>query len=202
MIVGWGAGNGPGYKTSHQFILTATGETRIPQRYAIDFQIVDEKGIILPTPLPDVLSNEMFYGYGQNVFAVADGVVVKVKDGIPENVPQANGAIITDYDMDASTVSGNNVVLKVGENEFVHYAHLIPGSIKVREGDSIKAGTVIGLLGNSGNSVGPHLHFNFTDGIEGNYSKGLPFVFNSYKDEKGREHTKQIPLLGDIVSFY
>ena len=196
----WRVGNGPGdYTTSHQFVLTSAGETRIPQRYAIDFQIVDDKGIILPTPLPASLTNEMFYGYKEKVYAVADGVISAVKDSIPENTPKANGAIITGYDMDATTVSGNYVTLKIGDAQYVHYAHLVPGSIKVKTGDLIKAGDEIGLLGNSGNSTGPHLHFNFTDGRSANDSHGLPYVFSSFFDNEGRQHENQMPLNGRII---
>ena len=47
------------------------------------------------------------------------------------------------------------------------YAHLKPGSVKVKAGDKVKAGEVIGLLGNTGGSLAPHLHFHIVNGPEG-----------------------------------
>ena len=199
----WKVGNGPGeYKTSHQYVLTSDGATRIPQRYGIDFQVVDEKNITLPTPLPKTLTNEMFYCYGQEILAVADGVVTGFKDGISENIPQDSGETITDYEMDASTVSGNYLTIKIGEGQFVHYAHLIPGSHRFKLGDSVKKGAVLGLLGNSGNSSGPHLHFNFTDGNSANGSNGLPYVFESFQTVRDEMmHHNEIPLNQLIINF-
>lgn len=199
----WRVGNGPGEnKTSHQYVLTSNGATRIPQRYGIDFQILDMKNITLPIPLPKTLTNAMFYCYGQEIFAVADGVVTGFKDGISENVPQASGETITDYEMDASTVSGNYLTIKIGEGQFVHYAHLIPDSHRFKLGDNVKKGEIIGLLGNSGNSTGPHLHFNFTDGNSANGSNGLPYVFESFQTvSDGRIHHNKIPLNQLIINF-
>ncbi len=199
----WRVGNGPGdYETSHQYVLTREGATRIPQRYGMDFQIVDERNIILPIPLPTVLTNEMFYSYGQELFAVVDGIVSGIKDDISENVPQASGEIITNYTMNAATVAGNYLSIKVGEDQYVHYAHLIPGSHRFKLGDEVRKGQVIGLLGNSGNSTGPHLHFNFTDGNSMNGSRGLPYVFESFQtvsDEK--VHYRKIALNGTVINF-
>jgi murein DD-endopeptidase MepM/ murein hydrolase activator NlpD len=80
---------------------------------------------------------------------------------------------------------GNNVVEDIGGGRYVLYAHLKPGSIPawVREGVRLRAGELIGRVGNSGNSGAPHLHFqvmvtpSFVD------STGLPFVFETQRLE-------------------
>lgn len=51
---------------------------------------------------------------------------------------------------------GNLVIVENGEYS-TYYAHL--SSIPVSVGDTVTAGTTIGLSGNTGNSTGPHLHY-------------------------------------------
>ena len=50
---------------------------------------------------------------------------------------------------------GNHVVLEHGHIQCL-YGHL--GAINVIKGDSVKAGTIVGISGNTGRSTGPHLH--------------------------------------------
>lgn len=50
-------------------------------------------------------------------------------------------------------------MLDLGDNRHAFYGHLLPGSLRVKPGDRVRRGQVIGRLGNSGNSTGPHLHF-------------------------------------------
>ena len=54
---------------------------------------------------------------------------------------------------------GNTVIIKHDEHLYSSLSHLKEGSVKVKEGDSIKKGDVIGRCGNSGRSPYPHLHF-------------------------------------------
>jgi len=99
---------------------------------------------------------------------------------------------------------------------------LQPGSRKVKPGDKVAAGQVLGLLGNSGNSDAPHLHFHVMDGPSPLKSNGLPYVFTKFTGQgvvtdeapalKGEPtqvdstfltgpHFNQIPLDFQIISF-
>jgi murein DD-endopeptidase MepM/ murein hydrolase activator NlpD len=68
----------------------------------------------------------------------------------------------------------------MGKGRFAFYAHLQPGSIRVKVGDTVKTGQVLGLLGNSGNSDAPHLHFHIMDGPRPLSSNGLPYRFTRF----------------------
>ena len=120
--------------------------------------------------------NEQWYGFGADVVAVADGSVSVAFDGMPEQTPNTPVAGLRgprDY-------SGNHVSLQISPGVWAVYAHLQPGSVSVKTGDEVRKGQVIGKLGNSGNSSGPHLHFQLSDGPEITTSNSLPFSLDSY----------------------
>ncbi len=54
---------------------------------------------------------------------------------------------------------GNMVLISHGDGYKTRYAHMITGSITVNIGDTVEAGQTIGKVGSTGNSSGPHLHF-------------------------------------------
>jgi murein DD-endopeptidase len=198
----WICGNGPAYNSVHQYLTVREGKVRIAQRFAIDFKKVDAGGNALPSPFPDEITNKMFYGYGAEVLAVADGVVAFVKDGIPENVPQVSGEIKPAVPITRETVSGNSVTIDLGKSRYAFYAHLQPGSIRVKVGDRVRKGQVIALLGNSGNAVGPHLHFHIGDANSLNGSEGIPFVLESFTIVGEPElHKFEMPLNNNLVQF-
>ncbi len=91
-----------------------------------------------------------YYCYEKPVAAPADGTVADLTDGIPDNLIGENN-IRQNW--------GNSIVIRHGENLFSQVSHLKPGSIKVKKGDPVKKGDIIGLCGNSGRSPYPHLHF-------------------------------------------
>ena len=123
----------------------------------------------------DGSQNEQFYAYGEEVLAVADGTVVFTQDGKPEGVPdQATPA------QDLSDFGGNQVMLQIEPNVYVWYAHLQPGSLMVEVGDEVEAGTPLAKLGNTGPSLGPHLHFGLLDVNNSVTGRSLPFVLDSF----------------------
>ena len=91
-----------------------------------------------------------YYCYGQPVIAAADGTIEIIVDGIDDNV-------IGDSNLYQNW--GNSVVIKHGYKLYSQLSHLKKGSVKIKKGDTVKKGDVIGQCGNSGRSPYPHLHF-------------------------------------------
>jgi murein DD-endopeptidase MepM/ murein hydrolase activator NlpD len=171
----WLAANGPDNSTGHRRALIAlAGQGRISQRYAIDWIQLYEDG---RTWQNDPLKNASYRCYGTHAIAVADGVVADMHDGIPENVPGATSRAVP---ITPETLGGNFILLDIGQGAFAYYAHLQPGSLKVKKGDAVHRGQVLGLVGNSGNSTEPHLHFHLADRNAAIDSEGLPYAFDTF----------------------
>ena len=58
-----------------------------------------------------------------------------------------------------------------------------PGSIRVKINEKVHRGDVLALLGNSGNSDAPHLHFHVTDDNSPLGAEGVPFVFDFFEQQ-------------------
>ena len=120
----------------------------------------------------DIKKLENWPFYKVEILAAAAGRVTDAVDGLKDQVPGASPTDIT-----AETAAGNHVIIDMGEGRYAMYAHLVPGSVRVKVGEQVARGQVIGLLGNSGNSDAPHLHFQVTDRPSPLDAVGLPFVF-------------------------
>jgi murein DD-endopeptidase len=124
----------------------------------------------------DSKSNANFYRYGE-VVAVAGGRVSDLKDGLPENVgsnEQGTRAIALE------NIAGNYLILDLGQGRFALYAHLQPGSLRVKLGDKVKVDQVLARLGNSGNSDAPHLHIQLMDANSPLDAEGLPYELETF----------------------
>jgi hypothetical protein len=169
----WLTANGPDSLSGHRRALVPVdGNASIAQRFGIDYLIIDDSS---RTFVGDRLKNESYYAEGKEAIAVADGVVAATKDGIPENVPGGRAVPIT-----LETVGGNHVILDIGGGRYAFYAHLKPGSLRVRTGDRVRRGQVVGLVGNSGNSTEPHLHFHLSDGTSPLGAQGVPYAIETF----------------------
>lgn len=173
---GWLVANGPDPNTGHRRALVPVdGAPAIAQRFAIDYVKMNEHGRRF---IGDSLKNESYFAEGVDALAVADGIVVSVKDSIPENVPGVTSRAVP---ITLETVGGNFVILDIGQGRYAFYAHLKPGSLRVRPGDRVRQGQVVGLVGNSGNSTEPHLHFHLADGTSPLGSEGIPYVHETFQ---------------------
>ena len=144
------------------------------QRFAIDWMRVNAKGELVQGDPADV---HHYIDYGAKVYAVADGTVVDVLNDLPDQPP---GKLPDPTKITLRTVDGNHVTIDMGHGLYVFYAHLGKGTVRVHRGDRVKAGDVIGELGNSGNTSAPHLHLHVMDSPSALASDGLPYVIDRF----------------------
>jgi hypothetical protein len=191
---GWIVANAPGPMVGHRrAALAAKGSWYLAQRYAIDMVRLTGDDIHRGEPT----ENKSHFAYGVPLLAVADGQVVAVKDGIPENIPHPDERAVA---INRDTLAGNYVVLDIGAGDHAVYAHLIPGSLKVAVGDTVKTGDVLGRIGNSGNSTQPHLHFHMCDAPDALLCQGRAYAFPEYRQRVLDMRNPTKPEVGSPVT--
>ncbi|MDE5539752.1 MAG: M23 family metallopeptidase [Bacilli bacterium] len=99
-------------------------------------------------------------GMGSPIYAVADGIVTTAYSGCPD---RGRG-----YGDTCGGTFGNSVVIQHANGYYTRYAHLTH-KVKVKVGDTVKKGDVIGYMGSSGSSTGTHLHFATAKGSPTSY---------------------------------
>lgn len=198
-------------------IQPVNGRLHLGQRFAIDWNGMDADHRWV---VGDPALNRSWVFYDKPVLAVADARVVQSVDRFPDQTPGDPEPVTL------AEADGNYVILRLSRGHFAFYAHLAPGSVRVEAGDRVRSGEVIGRLGNSGSSTGPHLHFQMMDRPSALASDGLPYVFERFR-RQGRippltpelaaqveagdptpleavpraRHRDQLPLGRDVVAF-
>ncbi len=127
--------------------------------------------------------------YGEEVYAIADGTVVKVYNNFDVNTIGKSSDELKQLEHvhgQWPVICGNFVTIKHSGGECSTYAHLIYKSIRVKPGDKVKQGQIIGLVGNTGLSSCPHLHFELRYGNTAN-SRGLPCCFTNIIGTQGEK---------------
>ena len=169
---------------------TTSHRTMHSQEFGIDLMQYNDD---LTIPQVDSTPNEEFKMYRQDVLAIADGEVVDCFDESPENptapemLPSETRKEIAEKYGFVVAASGNYVTLKHPNDEYSFYAHLATDSVTVEKGQKVKQGQVLGKLGNSGNSTGPHLHFQLMAGPSMLTARGLPCHFRNIVDLTGEK---------------
>ncbi|MGC1677980.1 MAG: M23 family metallopeptidase [Candidatus Binataceae bacterium] len=149
------------------------GAVWVAQRYAVDWEQLNNDDRICSGPTKLVKSYTI---YGKQVLAVADGTVVTAINDQPDVTP---GSFPPGLTLDQA--DGNAVILDIGGGNYAMYAHMQPGSVRVAVGDKVTRGQVLGLVGNSGNTLAPHLHFQMMDSPRSLQSNGLPYEIDRYQ---------------------
>ncbi|MGY0691842.1 peptidoglycan DD-metalloendopeptidase family protein [Virgibacillus sp. FSP13] len=150
------------------------------QRYAYDLVMMNGDTSFKGDPA----NNESYYAFGKEVVAPRGGVVVSVENAIPDNTPTV--------DTNTEEPLGNHVIIEHENNEYSVIAHLREGSLKIVEGDKVSANDLVGLVGNSGNSSEPHIHFHVVDSPKWKEATSIRIKFANGID----------PVRGDIVTGF
>lgn len=158
------------------------------QKNAFDMIITNADGKSYKT---NGKTNEDYYAFGQNLTAPCEAEVVFAVDGVKDNTPGMMNTLLT---------LGNSVMLKTPENEYVVFAHFKRGTVKVKQGDKVKTGQLLGQCGNSGNSSEPHLHFHIQDAEDFNQATGIKCFFDKVK-VNNEIKSDYSPVKGDKVSL-
>ena len=205
----WVAGNGPSNTSGHRrALIPIDGRAYISQRFAIDWVELYPDG---KTYKGDPADNKNYRAYGHEIQSVADGTVTETKDGIPQNIPSETARAMP---ITLETIGGNHVIVDIGNGQYAFYAHMQPGSLRVKVGDKVRRGQVLGLLGNSGNSTEPHLHFDICNASSMLGCEGIPYALASFEllgqgdgwkpsdsHQAGVKHEMEIPLEDEVVGF-
>lgn len=212
-----------------EWLCPNTPGTRVPShgtnmlgtRYAYDFIQVDWTRLGRPAYRRSVIrrilsgvSLQDYYCWGQEVHSPCDGVVIAAEDGWPEN---AKTNLRTDLSRahniarhfdpgkdDIRSVAGNYVIIRASEHVYAALCHLQTDSVDVSVGQHLTQGDVLGRVGHSGNSLGPHLHFQLMDSYNMAEAKGIPCAFTEYEifqDGRWNKVHDGIPTSRDRIRF-
>jgi hypothetical protein len=166
----WTWRNGPGEGVYHTHV-------RFPeQRYAYDL-VITASGA---TYAGDPAISTSYHCFGQPIRAAHGGKVVLVDDTVPDNLgntpspandpPKKNGQVIVDH----------------GDGRVALYVHVQQGSAKVKVGDTVNAGDVLALVGNSGFTTEPHLHFEILETDATGRAHAVPIMPSGLVDAAGK----------------
>ncbi|MGW4032578.1 M23 family metallopeptidase [Streptomyces sp. NPDC004838] len=138
---------------------------------------------------PLVRRNSAFPAFGAPLLAVADATVVHASDRQRDHLSRTSLPMVI-YLMvvegflrslgGPSLVTGNRIVLDLGDGTYAMYAHVRRGSLTVRAGDRVRAGQQLAQCGNSGNSTEPHVHFQLMDAPDLDTARGIPFRWRGF----------------------
>jgi len=134
--------------------------------------------------------NTDYFCYGQPVLAPASGVVVQAGTQAQDHAPGRPTDVMS---------RGNYVVIAHGNSEYSLIPYMKAGSVKLRPGQRVKQGDIVGECGDSGSSPFPHVEYSLQNTRGFPLPKTLPAQFVDYTAD-GKPVPIGEPLRGQIVS--
>lgn len=165
-------------------IISAAGVLESGHRNRSGMYAIDALGLN-PTYGPMVQSNRdedptNYAGWGREIIAPAAGTIVVAKgDHVDQPIADKSDPAYYLPQYPNGGDPGNFVVIDHGNDEFSMIAHMQKGTVRVKAGDRVVQGQVLGLMGNSGDTSGPHVHYQLQNGPDWEHSDALPFKFTN-----------------------
>jgi len=127
------------------------------------------------------------YAWGKEIFSPFEGEVIKVEDDARDRIDLnfirdlINGLFLAPRSNkdDIGFFLGNYVVMESKDGVLALFAHLRQGTAVVSKGQKVVAGELIAQVGNSGNTIQPHLHFQLMTDHDVSKAAPVPFVFET-----------------------
>ena len=156
-------------------------------KHAWDFVLTDKNGKEYKNEGDFV---EDYLCYGKTIIAPGAGTIVEVIDGLEDN---------TIGDMDVLNNWGNTLVIKHTDYLYSQISHIKKDSFKVKKGNFVKKGEALALVGNSGRSPYPHIHFQLqkTPSVG---SKTIDYPIDHFRTSRGVIENFKKPKLADLVA--
>jgi hypothetical protein len=128
-----------------------------------------------------------WYGFGADVLASADGIVVRAIDRFSDNRVWGKGK------------DANTVIVRHGDSALSEYVHLQQGSLRVQVGDHVKRGQVLARCGSSGAET-PHLHWALLSSLEPIRTQPASFAHYEVREAGGTwRAVSGMPRLREVV---
>jgi hypothetical protein len=165
--------------------LCFNGELYLSQRFGIDFMQLADGELFNGDPR----DLESWHCYGAELMAVADGVVTAVRNDLLDITPYEP----LPYKLTKQNIAGNHIVVDMGNGMSFVFAHMKTGSVKVKVGDRVSKGQILGQVGNNGSTTNPHLHVHVCSGSDILQGRGIPVEFERFT------LTGSFPSLADLL---
>ncbi|MGH4121788.1 MAG: M23 family metallopeptidase [Clostridium sp.] len=151
---------------------------RNSDEFAFDLAKLDRNDM---TPINKDMKPEEYPCYGEKVYAIADGLVVQVYEDMNVNtigISKKEGEKLESIHGYWPIITGNVVSIQHDRGEYSQVDHLQYHSINLKVGERVKQGQIIGLVGDTGLSNCPHLHFELTNGFNAE-ARSFPCFFTN-----------------------
>ena len=143
------------------------------------------------------------FAWEKPVFAPFEGVVVAARNCCEDRtilnlVKDAFTALVRaprHKPDDAAFFLGNHIIMQSSQGFYGLFAHLRQDSLAVKVGERVRAGQAIAAIGNSGNTIQPHLHFQLMQDNAPLSAIPLPFVLSGYEIKASNEWIREASSL-------